>query len=64
MIDVLIIIVVLAIIFGLIFWALGMVPLPAPFMNIAKVACVLIFVLLLLGMMFGGIGVPALNLRR
>jgi uncharacterized membrane protein YwzB len=48
MISLLVTILVLALIFGLVWWAIGMIPLPPPFGMIVQVALVLIFVLVLL----------------
>jgi hypothetical protein len=41
-------ILVLALVFGLLFWAVGMLPLPSPFGTVVRVVLVLIFVFLLL----------------
>jgi heme A synthase len=62
MISVLLTIIILVIVGGLLFWAIGMLPLPAPMMQIAKVCLILIFVLVLLGMLFGGVNMPQLRM--
>lgn len=41
---------ILVIVFGLLYWALTLLPLPQPFRNIALVILILIFILVLLGM--------------
>ena len=43
MISILVTILVMCIIFGLIWWILSVIPLPAPFGQIARVVCVVIF---------------------
>lgn len=58
MIDLLITIIIFAVVFGLIFWLVKMLPLPAPFGQIVQVAVVLICILLLLGVVFGGVAIP------
>lgn len=64
MISLLVSILVLLIIGGLIYWVLGMLPLPAPVMQIAKVVLAVILILILVGMLFGGVPMPHLNLRN
>lgn len=59
MIELLIQIVVLCVVMGLIYWLVGMLPLPEPFAKIASVAVILITILLLLSLFFGL--VPALK---
>ncbi len=56
MIGLLVWILIVALIFGLIFWVLGMIPLPAPFDVIARVVVGVIFIIILLSMVFGGAG--------
>ena len=48
MISLLITIVIVAIVLGLLFWALSLLPIPQPFMNFIKFAIVLIFIIWLL----------------
>lgn len=62
MISLLISIIIIAIIAGLAFWLVGMLPLPAPFGQIVQVAVVLICLLVLLGVVFGGVQLPRLSL--
>lgn len=62
MIDQLVNLLVLVLIFGLIWWIFtSLVPIPAPFMRVAQVIVAVIFVLLLLGIFFGGYHVPILR---
>ena len=62
MISILVTVLVMAIIFGLIWWVLSVIPLPPPFGQIARVVCVVIFCLwliyLLLPLAGGGFGRP------
>lgn len=43
MLSILITILVMCIIFGLIWWIISVIPLPAPFARVAQVVCVVIF---------------------
>jgi cation transporter-like permease len=63
MIDLLIAIIVFAIVGGLLYWLVTLLPLPDPFAKIIQVAVVLICILVVLGIAFGGISMP-LTLRR
>lgn len=63
MINLLLSIIVLAIVFGLVWYVLTLLPLPHPFGQIVRVCVVLVFVLVLLGMAFGGLSFPAMHLR-
>jgi len=58
MIDFLISLVILCIVFGLIYYIVTLLPLPEPFKKIATIAVLLIFVLVLLGSLVGGISLP------
>lgn len=62
MINLLITVLILVIVCGLIFWALQMLPLPAPWGQAVHVIAILIFILLLLGVVFGGVNFPRLAL--
>ncbi len=57
MIDALIYLIVLMVVGGLIYWLITLLPLPQPFKQIIMVAFVLIAILLVLGVFFGGIPV-------
>lgn len=64
MINLLITLLVLVLIFGIIWWIFtSLIPLPAPFAKVAQVIIALIFVLLLLGIFFGGVDLPVLRIR-
>lgn len=62
MLGLLVTILVMAIIFGLIWWIISVIPLPAPFAQIVRVVCVVIFciwlVYLLLPLAGGGFARP------
>lgn len=58
MIEFLVYLLILCLIFGLIYWAIGLFPLPQPLKNIVLVIIVLIFILLLLGALFGSLPLP------
>lgn len=62
MINLLVSLLILAIVAGLLWWAITMLPLPAPFAQIVRVVFVLIIVLVLLGVLFGNVQVPVLRL--
>jgi hypothetical protein len=64
MIDVLISIIILAVVFGLIFYLVQMLPIPEPFAMIVRVAVILIAILLVVSVAFGGVSVPLLHYRR
>lgn len=61
MISLLVTLIVFCIVAGLVYWLLTMLPLPDPFKTIIIVAFILILILVLLGMFFGGIDVPHLR---
>ena len=63
MINLLVTIIILAIVAGLLYYLVGMLPLPAPFAQIVQVAVILICILVLLGIIFGGIDLPVLRIR-
>jgi hypothetical protein len=59
MIELLLTLLILVLIFGLIWWVFtSLIPLPDPFSKIAQVIIALIFILLLVGILFGGIPTP------
>jgi hypothetical protein len=64
MINLLVTLIVLMIVAGLVWWLIGMLPLPQPFMQVAQVALILICVLVLLGMVFGLVEVPMIRGMR
>lgn len=64
MINLLVTLLVLVLVFGVVWWLFtSVIPLPAPFAKVAQVIIAVIFVLVLLGMVFGGVDLPAVRLR-
>lgn len=63
MISLLITIIVFLIVGGLLYWLVTLLPLPEPFKTIISVCCILICILLVLGIFFGGIDVPAFRVH-
>jgi hypothetical protein len=55
MIEWLIQIIILAIVFGLVYYIVTLLPLPDPFKTIATIAVLLVFVLILLFSLVGGV---------
>lgn len=64
MIDLLVTVIVFCIVGGLLWWLVSMLPLPEPFPTVIRVCVVLILILLVLGVLFGGVSLPQINLRR
>lgn len=64
MIELLFTVIIFAIVAGLLYWLIGMLPIPEPFTTIIKVCAILICILIVLGVAFGGINLPAMSLRR
>jgi hypothetical protein len=54
---------VLALIFGVAFWVLTLFRLPEPFGKVAQVILAVVFVLVLLGVIFGGVSIPWVTVR-
>jgi heme A synthase len=63
LISLLITIIIIAVVFGLVWWILQQMPLPEPFKMVVNVLIGLIAVLVLLGLLFGGINVPGIRLN-
>jgi hypothetical protein len=62
MIPALITVLIYALVFGVLWWVFtSLIPLPEPFGRVAQVIIVLIFLLLIVGILFGH--VPLLNMR-
>jgi hypothetical protein len=59
MISLLVTVLVLCIIFGLVWWILTLIPLPAPFSRVAQVVVAVIFCIVLIYMLLPLIGVHA-----
>jgi heme A synthase len=62
MLSILVTLLILALVCGVIYWIITMLPVPAPFKNVAIVILLLIFVIYLLGLLFGYAGVPRLQM--
>lgn len=60
MINLLLTILVLSIVFGLLGWLITTLPLPSPWNVVARAVLVLVAVLVLLSLIFGGIPAPHL----
>jgi heme A synthase len=63
LISLLVTIIVIALVFGLIWWVLGQMPIPEPFRMVVNALFGLIAVVFLLGLLFGGINVPVLRIN-
>ena len=65
MISMLVTVIVLCIVFGLLYYLVNLLPLPDPFGTILRVCVILICILVVLSIFFGGGDyLPALHLRR
>jgi hypothetical protein len=64
LIGLLVTVIILGLVFYVLYWLLGRIPLPAPFAVIAQVILGLIVVVVLLGLLFGGISIPVLRIGR
>lgn len=58
MIDLLFTVIIFAIVAGLIYWLVLQLPLPEPFATVVRIGVILICILVLLGVLFGGVPVP------
>lgn len=54
-------ILILCLIFGLIWYAIGLIPLDAPFMKIARVVVLFAFVIILVGILGGAVPLPIIR---
>lgn len=64
MIELLVTVIIFAIVAGLLYWLVLQLPIPEPFLTVVKIAVVLICILLLLGIVFGGIDIPRVRSLR
>ena len=64
MLSLLVTLLVLCIIGGLIFWLLQYLPIPQPFRNIVYFILIIIFVVILISIFFGGINVGDIGFHR
>lgn len=63
LISLLVYVIVIGLVFYLLYWLLGQIPLPAPFKTVALVILALLAVLILLGALTGHVGLPRIGLR-
>jgi hypothetical protein len=56
MISLLVTILIMCLVFGLIWWILSLIPLPAPFGQVARVVVAVIFVIWLIYLLLGAVG--------
>lgn len=64
MVNLLVYLIVWGLVFYVCWWALGAIGLPEPFNKVATVILVLLSVLVLLGVFFGGVSLPAPHLPK
>ena len=64
MIDLLITLLILVIIAGIFFWLIGALGLPEPWGRAAQIIAVLICLVVLVSVIFGGYSLPHLHLQR
>jgi len=63
LINLLVTVLVLGLVFSIVYWVIGQINLPAPFRSVAIAVLGIIMVVVLLGLLFGGVGLPVLHLR-
>lgn len=63
LINLIVTIIVIALVFGLVWWVLSQMPLPEPFRMVVNVLIGLLAVVILLGLLFGGVSVPLIRLN-
>lgn len=63
-VSLLITIIVFAIVFGLVWWLLQQLPLPPAALQIVRVCVIVLAIVLLLGVLFGGVQMPSWQIRR
>lgn len=63
LLNLLIVVIVLGLVFYVLYWAVGQIPLPAPFRVVANVILALIVVVVLLGLLTGSVSLPVLRIR-
>ncbi len=54
-------VITLAVVFGLVYWLVSMLPLAEPFLTLVRVCAILIAILLVLGIATGHVGLPISN---
>ena len=55
-------IIILAIVFGLLWYAVGLIPIEQPFLNIVKIAVIILFVVAVLGILTGAFRIPVVGI--
>ena len=63
LISLLVTVIVLGLVFYLLYWLVGQVPMPEPFKVVATVLLALVAVIILLSILFGGVNVPVFRWR-
>jgi len=63
LVNLFITVLVLALVFGLVWWILGQIPIPEPFRMVVNVIIGIIAVLVLLGLVFGGVNLPLIRIN-
>jgi len=61
-VSLLVTVIILGLIFGILWWGINQIPMPAPFKSVAIGIFVLIVVLVLLGLLTGNVNFPTLKL--
>lgn len=63
LLSLLVYIIIVGLIFYLLYWLLGKIALPEPFNKVAVVVLALVAVVMLIGVLTGSVGFPALRFR-
>ena len=58
MLNLLLTLLILCLVFGIVYWIVGLLPIPAPFNNIVLAIVGIIFLIYLLSMLFGAAPAP------
>lgn len=64
MIDLLVSLIILLIVGGLVWYLVTLLPLPAPVKQVINICAILILILLILGVFFGGVDMPHVHFRN
>ncbi len=62
LISLLVWLIILCLIFSVVWWILGQMPIPTPFRMVVNVVFGLVVLLILLSLLFGGVALPVLRL--
>jgi hypothetical protein len=63
LINLLVTLIIIALVFGLVWWVLAQMPIPEPFRMVINALIGLIAVVFLLGLLFGGVSVPVFRIN-